>query len=488
MSSLKKNFVYQIFYQVLISVLPFVTSPYISRVLGAENIGIYSYTFSIIVYFRIFCALGIKNYGNRAIAKAKDNQESLNKAFSSIFAVHAIVSILVIIIYIFYLNMFGIEYKLIAFVQILYLVSELLDINWFYFGLEKFKLTVTRNMIVKILTIVSVFIFVNQKTDLLKYTIIMAVGSLISTSTVWMFLRKYARFVKISVRDMVPHIKPMFVLFFAVIATSLYSYMGKIMLGSLCSMEELGYYENAGKMIEFPTGFILALGTVMLPKVSNLVYKGNNKAVDHYIYTSMRFSMIAAMGISFGIAGISREFPVVFWGSEFSQSGTIMMGLAITIIIMSWNGVIRNQYLIPKEFDKLYMIAVIAGAVVNFILNYLLIPQFGAFGAVVGTIGAYLCILIVQTAYVAKELSIYKYFVQSIPYALIGFIMFLSVRYVGGLMGYTVMTLVVEVLVGVIVFVSLSIIYAIIFKDTFVIEKIKQAKYIILKRFKIKAK
>ena len=472
MSSTKRNYAYQIFYQILISILPFITSPYISRVLGADSIGVYSYTYSVITYFKIFAALGIANYGNRAIAKAKNNKDELNKTFSSLFALHSLLSLLVIAVYLVYWKVFVSEYKIIALIQCFYLLGELCDINWFYFGMEKFKLTVTRNSILKIVTVIAIFIFVQDRNDLWKYVFIMALGTFLSTSVVLLLAPRYVKFVKFSLQDMLRHVKPMLVLFFAVIAISIFSYMDKIMIASLSNYSELGYYENAWKMIEFPVGFITALGTVMLPKITNLLTQGDNDRAEHYIYESMRFSLFAGIAIAFGIAGISKEFSVVFWGEGFEVSGTLMAVLSVTIVIMSFNSVIRSQYLIPRERDKIYLAAVWVGAVVNFIVNYLLIPQYGSLGAAIGTILAYMAIFLVQTVSVSKKLPIVAYFIPNIPYAIFGVVMFVVVRIIGNAMGYSVLTIAVEVVSGVAVFVGLSLGYAVLFKDTFILNKI----------------
>ena len=476
-SNIKKNYIYQVLYQVLVSVLPFITSPYIARVLGADSLGTYTYTLSIVTYFKLFAALGIVNYGNRVIAKAKDNQELLNRTFSSLFFVHVILTVVIIFIYLFYWKEFVVDNKLIALIQGMYLIGELLDINWFFFGMEQFKLTVIRNAIIKVLTVVAVFALVKDKSDLWVYVLIMALGSFFSISVLWLFVRKYVRFVAFTKEDCLKHMKPLVILFFAILAVSVFSYMDKIMIGKMSNMSQLGYYENAWKMIEFPTGFVTSLGTVMLPKISNLVTSGKKEQVHKYLSESMKFSMIASLAIAFGVASIANEFSVVFWGPDFSTSGTLMIVMSIAIMIMSWNIVIRNQYLIPYEFDRIYLFAVSTGAIVNFVANYLLIPRYQAVGAAIGTVCAYFSVCLVQTIFAARELPIRKYIINFIPYLIPAIIMFFSVRIIGNILGYRVLTLFVEILVGVLVFILVTLFMAKSIGDQFVLKafiKIKQ--------------
>lgn len=485
MSSIKKNFAYQLFYQTLISIIPFVTSPYISRVLGADGMGVYSYTFSIITYFKIFAALGIVQYGDRVIAKAKTDQQKLNRTFTSLFILSTMLSLIVTSAYGLYWAFFVHDNALIALIQGVNLVAGIFDINWFFFGMEQFKITVTRNSILKILTMIAVFVFVKEKSDLWIYVCIVAFGNFISTSAVWYFLPRFVKFTKVTWREIFAHLKPMLVLFMAAIAVSVFSYMDKIMIGKLSEYAELGYYENAWKMIEFPVGFITALGTVMMPKLSNLVARGDKKAVDHYIYQSMRFSMVSGFAVAFGIAGIATEFATVFWGKSFARSGLLMIIMAAAIVLMAWNGVIRAQYIIPHERDKIYVAAVCAGAGVNFVVNAILIPKFGSAGAAVGTVMAYGAIWLVQNVNVGDALSLVRYLVESLPYAAIGLIMFLIIRVIGRAMGPTIPTLFVEVGAGAVVYIALMLLYAKIVGDDFVLGKTRQAGQIIGKKLRL---
>ena len=167
--------------------MPIITAPYVSRVLGAEGQGIFSYTYSIAQYFILFAMLGVSNYGNRTIAKNRDNKEKISKEFWSIYALQAITTLISSTIYICYVFLFESEYKIYALIQLIYIASAFLDINWFFFGMEKFKLTVTRNIIIKILSVCSIFVFVKEPNDLWKYALIMVGATFISQLTLWPF-------------------------------------------------------------------------------------------------------------------------------------------------------------------------------------------------------------------------------------------------------------------------------------------------------------
>lgn len=462
-SNIKNNIIYQICYQILIIILPFITSPYISRILGAENIGIYTYTFTIVYYFTMFANLGIEKYGNRRIAQVRNNKKDLDKEFSSIFYLHISITLVIYIFYILYILLVDSEYKLYLIIQGFTLIGTGFDINWFFFGIEKFKLTVTRNSILKIITVISIFIFVNDINDLWIYTLIMSFSFCITQIITWPFIGRYTKFVRVQIYDIIKHIKPMMVLFAAVVAMSVFSYMDKLMLGSMSNMSQLGFYDNALKIVQFPTSLITALGTVMLPVMTNVYVNRDDNLAFKYINNAMIFSLYIGCAISFGVAAVSTNFSIVFWGEEFMACGTIVKILSITVILMSWNGVIRTQYLIPKGMDKSYLLAVSMGAIMNLVSNYLLIPSYGAIGASIGTVIAYFTIFIVQNISASKILPINKYIKEVIPFIIMATIMFIIVILIENIFINSTLSLITQIITGVIVYIFISIIY---FKKT----------------------
>ncbi len=194
--NIKKNFIYNVLYQILIMILPLITTPYIARVIGANGVGVQSYTYSVVNYFVLFAMLGVNNYGNRSIAAVRDDKEKLSKTFWSIYGLQAILSIIMLIIYMFYLIFITNENKVIAGIQSIYIFSALLDINWFFFGIENFKITVTRNAFIKVISAFSIFIFVKKQDDLYIYSLILVIGTIISQVILWFFYKTIYIFCK----------------------------------------------------------------------------------------------------------------------------------------------------------------------------------------------------------------------------------------------------------------------------------------------------
>lgn len=449
-SSVKKNFIYNSAYQVLVLLLPLVTSPYISRVLGAGGIGEYAYNFSIAKYFVIFAMLGLNNYGNRTIAAVRDDKEKLARTFSSIYVMQIATSVLIILAYIFYIVIF--DRGIMAYVLALYVVSAAFDINWFFFGIEQFKLTVLRNTVIKLLSVACIFIFVREDSDVYVYGLILALSFIFSQVAIWPFVKRYTSFVKPSKDEVISHIKPNLTLFIPVIAVSLYKYMDKIMLGAMTDLTEVGYYENTEKIIDIPVALITSLGTVMLPKMSNLVATNKQKESEKYTYYSVLLAVFLSSSLGFGIMAISKDFVPWFFGSGFEPCIILFSILAPSTVFMAVANVMRTQYLIPKHEDKIYIVSVFIGAVTNIVLNTLLIPNLKAAGAAIGTLVAEAMVCIYQYIKIRKETDFTKPILRSIPFVIAGVAMWLVINAIKINVSSILLIILIEVVIGIIIY------------------------------------
>lgn len=455
----KINYIYNIIYQILILIIPIITAPYLSRVVGVDGVGIYSYTYSIVYYFMLLTLLGVNNYGNRSIAKVRDNKETLSKTFWSIYLFQLIMGIIMLLLYVLYIFSFNIKFKIHSIIEILFVVSAMLDINWFFFGMEEFKKTITRNTIVKIANVVLIFCLVKTENDLWKYTLIMSGMTLLGQIILWSFMKGKINFAKVSTKDIKMHIKPNLLLFIPVIAISLYKIMDKIMLGSIANVTEVGYYENAEKIIGIPLSFIISLGTVMLPRVTNLLSNGSIGKVKEYINKSINFVMFLSFPMCCGLITIGYNFAPVFFGKEFQKTGILIMLLSITLTFLSFANVIRTQYLIPKEKDKIYIRSVCLGALINLIMNCIFIPLYGSIGACFGTIAAEFMVMFYQTISVRKELPISTYIKNITPFAIKSLIMLIGIYPLNLLNMNKTILIISQVILGCIIYGLLNIKY-----------------------------
>ena len=458
MKEVNKNFIYNILYQVFIYIIPLITTPYISRVLGANNIGIYSYTYSIVSYFMLAGLLGINNLGSRSIAQTNslNDREKLSYKFTSIYLLQFILCVIMLVLYLIFSIFVFQDYRTIFFIQTIFLVSTMFDINWLYFGLENFKVTISRNIIIKLLSLVLIFMFVKQEQDLWIYTLIMSLSTLLSQLYLWLFVKKYVSFVKVKWQDLLANLKQALILFIPVIAYSIYRVMDKTMLGAMSGTTELGYYENAEKIINIPISFITAIGTVLLPHMSK------NKEIQSKKYTdqmknSIRLSLTLIIPMMFGLLAVANDFAIVFFGEEFVKSGNIILLLVPCILFSAISNIIRTSYLIPQEKDGIYVKSTIYGAVLNLIFNLIFIPQFQAYGACIGTIIAEFTVMFYQCIKVKKEINLCEILSPIFSYLIKGVIMCFIVILVGQFIPTISLRLFLQVITGIFIWIAMNI-------------------------------
>lgn len=475
-SNITKNYIYNLIYQVAVLIIPLITAPYLSRILGAEGIGVYSYNYSIAYYFCLFVMLGINNYGNRSIAKCLGNKDKVNKTFCEIYAMQLLTGVVVLIAYICYC-LFISQKTSISMCYIPFIISYILDINWFFFGQENFKVILVRNLIIKVLTTIAIFILVKSASDVILYILIMSIGALVSQIVVWVIVYSNNKLVKVKISEVIPHFKPNLILFIPVVAVSIYRTMDKIMLGYLANMMEVGYYENAEKIISILLSFITALGTVMLPRMSALYESHNKEQIKQMINNSFIFISFISSIVAFGVSSIANNFVIVYYGNEYAASGIILQLLCITVPFISYANIVRMQILIPQGREKAYVISCFAGAIVNLLLNLMLIPKLHSVGAAIGTIVAEFTVMLIQLVSASNELHIKNNIKSIINFWLNGLLMFLGIMILGNVGNTRIVAIIYQIVLGALIYGVLILIQWKVFHDqniVMILERIKR--------------
>lgn len=472
MSNLKKNLGYQTIYQLLNTVLPLITSPYLARMLGASQLGVFSYTQSITGYFVLFAVLGVANYGTRSIAATKDNKQNLSKVFFEIYLFQVISSFIAILAYILYIVFICKENATVALLQGLAIIGSLLDINWLFFGIEKFNVTVSRNVVIRIVTVISILLLVKSPEDLWLYTLIMSVGTVINNVVLFYYLPRVVNIMAakdINLKGIKQHIKPNLVLFVPLLAMSVYHIMDKTMLGALSTYEQTGLYYNADKVINIPIGIITGVGTVMLPRVTAMITSGKGNESDRLFNYTIEMIIAVSTAMAFGIAAISNEFTPFFFGEGYDECILLIIVLSPVLIIKALSQTSRMQYLIPNHKEKIFIHSVFIGAVVNLVINWCFIPTMGAMGAVIGTIMAELVTCLWQYIGMAKYIGIGKTILKSLLYLLFGVMMFVVVRLISSfttvLISSKFINIIIEIMIGGIFYSAQCIVYWVITKN-----------------------
>ena len=236
--SIKKNYIYNTLYQILTLITPLITTPYISRVLGANGLGIYSYTNSIVTYFTLFAALGTVSYGQREIAMHRDSPEDSSRLFWEIEILSIVTTSVALVAWLIWI-LISTKYTPYYGVLTMSVLAVAFDISWYFGGFEKFKYIVIRNTLVKLAGIALLFLFVREKTDVLLYVGIMAATGLLGNITMWTYLPRMLTRVEFrSLHPFKAHLKQTFAYFIPTIATSVYTVLDKTMIGAITESDE----------------------------------------------------------------------------------------------------------------------------------------------------------------------------------------------------------------------------------------------------------
>lgn len=470
--SVTSNYIYNLIYQLIITLIPLFTTPYLTRVLGARNLGIYSYTYSIVTIFFLLAALGINTYGQREIAYVQDNKEKRSKIFWELMIIRTIstlISVIMLIILSLIVTKYNIYYQIFS----LYILANLFDITWLYQGIENFKAITIRNIIIKFLYLISIFIFVKNKSDLSIYILLFSIMTIITNLSFWLKIKNIITSPKKLKLQLKKHIKPTISFFIPQIASLIYTVLDKTMLGIINpDIKQVSYYEQASYIVKTALMLITTISTVMVSKVAYAYQNNKKEEINNYLNQVTNFVWLAGCAITFGICAIIKNFVPWFYGEEYLSVINLVYIMSPIIIIIGLNNVVGIQFLVPTKNQNKYITAVIIGAITNFILNLILIYHFETIGVTIASIIAELVILIIELYFLKKIIPTFNILKNSFRYVLFGIIMFIITYTIGNYLSPTIYTTIIQVIIGIIIYSTLLLIT----KDKFIFNYLDKFK------------
>ncbi|WP_302623373.1 flippase [uncultured Clostridium sp.] len=466
--SVKKNYLYNLLYQMTSVLLPVLTIPYVSRVLSADGIGINTVTYANTQYFILLGSLGISIYATKKIATIREKKDKLKKTFWEIFSIQFTGCILAYMVFALTLGQshkYGIFYMLQGF----YILAAAVDISWYFLGIENFKNASLRSFFAKIISVILIFIFVKTRDDLWKYILINAGTMFVGQLIMWFYVGKDMLKVKeIGKLKIAMHIMPILALFVPQIATQVYTVLDKTMIDLFKGAVEAGYYDQSQKIVRILLSVVTSLGIVMLPRIANLFSKDDLNEVKKSLRKAFVVISFLSIPITFGLIGISDKFVPILFGNEFLSVIPLTKISPVLVIIIGLGNVFGTQYLLAIGKNKEYTASVCIGALVNFCFNLLLIPRFAAMGAVIATVSAELSIALIQFWF-ARVVFDFTWIKETYKYWVSGILMLAIVRLIGNVTPISILFLVLQITIGSLVyFISL-----IILRDKFLFEAIE---------------
>jgi O-antigen/teichoic acid export membrane protein len=481
--SVLKNYIYNLSYQILTLILPIVTTPYLARVLGAEGVGIYGYTFSIATYFILFGSLGVALYGQREIAYAQENKTSRKKIFLELIIFRFITMAISIVVYYFAFMRTG-SYSQYYTILLLELIATAFDISWFFQGLEEFKKTVIRNILVRIVSVSCIFIFIKQPEDLGKFIFIYSLADLIGNLSLWLYLPKYLKGIKIEHLNIKMHVPQILLLFVPQISNQIYKMLDTTMIGIIIEDKaETGYYEQGQKVVRLLLTVVTSLGTVMIPRMASTFASGDKEKIKQYMKNSFHFVFFLSFPMMFGISTISDAFVPIFFGTGYDKVALLIKIICPIILLMGVANVIGTQYLLPTKRQKEYTISIVVGVIVNFFMNYFFIKNFASVGASIATVLSQLVVDGMQFYMVRNEVNFVEVLKYSWKYLISSIVMFLVCTISKFIVDTGVLTIILQMALGVITY----FVMLIVLKETYIYTFLGKLKERIFKRVEAKS-
>lgn len=474
--NIKKNYFFNLLYEVIVVLYPIIVTPYLSRILLPEGIGIKSYTYAMMTYFYYLGMLGIDIYGQREISFARKDEKLRSKIFYEIYILKFLTMGISIGIYVLcvFLTPFGGNYKIYFLCWVIFLFDAMISVKWYMAGINYFKQLSLVSIIVKVISIFAIFIFIKTKEDLYKYIIILGCVPLLSDLLIMFFVKKTTVKVSFSELHVFRHLKGTIVFFIPTIASAIYSTIDKAMLTSLVGEEETGFYEQANKLITLSYTIVSALFTVLRSTCCYLVERDDQESQQKYkdvIKEYLFLTLMLSLPLTFGILSISKDFVPLFFGEDFIDSTAVLQILSPLILLISISQFLNSTVIIPKKktlkIDAFYFVA----AAINMLFNFLLIKSLGARGAAIASVISELFLMGVFLVFSRNEVGIKLFCLCGYRYLFAAVIMGLGIFIFSYFVDWTLwVKVVIEIVEGISIYFSILL----LFKDKYLFKLIKE--------------
>lgn len=397
-TSIKKNILMNGILTMSVFIFPLITFPYVSRILLPVGTGKVSFATSLISYINMFAQLGIPTYGIRACAKVRDDRDKLTRTAHELLFINIIFSFFA---YIFLAGALVFVRRLQEDRSLFIIVSATIILNaigmeWLYKALEQYSYITQRSILFKFIALVFMFLLIHKQKDYVIYGGITIFAASASSVLNFINVHKYIDMKWVGGYDLKRHMKPVAVFFAMACATTIYTHMDTVMLGFLATDADVGYYNAAVKIKQILVSLVTSLGAVLLPRASYYIEHGQTEQFEHISKKAMNFVFLAAVPMMVYFIIFARHGIFFLSGNAYEGSIVPMQIIMPTLLFIGLTNILGIQMLVPLGREKVVLWSEIIGAIVNLIVNALLIPRFVSVGAAIGTVIAEFTVLVVQ--------------------------------------------------------------------------------------------
>ncbi|MDG2941713.1 flippase [Exercitatus varius] len=469
--SVKFNFIMNLILTGSNFLFPLITFPYVSRILQPEGTGKVAFATSFVTYFVMFASFGVANYGVRVIAQARDNKNTLTKVTHEILFINIIMMFFAYVIFaltLFFSDKLWQE-RILLNISSLLIFFTIIGVEWFYKGVEQYQYITIRTIVLRLISLVATFIFINSKEDYISFAIISIFAAVGSSIINLINLRKYIDFKLYNHYEVLRHIKPMFLLFLTSFAIAVYTNTDATMLGFMRNDTDVGYYNAAIRIKAILLSIVTSLGVVLLPRLSYYIQHNMTEEFNSALNKSVNFIMLMALPVAIFFVLFAKETILVLAGSAYLEAVFPLQIVMGTVLFIGITNILGIQILLPLKRDGALLISVICGAIVDIILNLFFIPKFGATGAAISTTTAEFIVLLIQCIFVKNYL---KVLFSNIQYVKITVALIVSAFFTKWLLSAVNYSEFLVLILAAFIFFSLYLILLVLTKEKFLFENI----------------
>lgn len=458
-TSIKKNAVLSSLKTILAILFPLITFPYITRILGTDNVGKINFGNSIVSYFLLIASLGISSYAIREGAALRKNKEEFTKFANQMFTLNMYTT-LISYLSLLFLLIFAKDltnYRLLIVIQSFSIIFTTIGIEWIFSIFEEYFYITLRSFIVQIISLLLLFLFVRKSDDYLIYAIITVIAAGGSNIYNLIYSKKYCKLSFVKELNLRKHLMPIIILFSNNLAITIYLSSDTTLLGIICGDYEVGIYSIAVKIYTTLKSAINALVIVSLPRLSFYISNGEKDNYDNLVKNIYESLIILILPIVTGVILLSDDIVLLFAGKNFlpASSSLKILCLALTFAVIA--NFYTNCILFPQKKEKILLLATIISAIVNLLLNFVFIPLYKYNGAAFTTLIAEMLVCLFSFTFSKK---IYKFSVnkKSILSSVIGCIFIIIIcLYTKKLISNSVIYIIISVVLSAISYFTLLI-------------------------------
>lgn len=406
-SSLKLNFIMNALLTMSSFIFPLITFPYVSRILLPTGTGKVSFATSLISYFSMFAQLGIPTYGIRACAKVRDNREELTRTAHELLTINLVMDVIsyaVLIIVLKFVPRLQEDRTLYVIVSFTIILTSI-GMEWLYKALEQYTYITIRSIIFKFIALIAMFMLIHEQDDYMIYGGISIFAASASNVLNFANAHKYIDMKPVGDYNFKRHFKAIGIFFAMSCATTIYTHLDTVMLGFMKTDEDVGYYNAAVKIKTILVSIVTSLGTVLLPRVSYYVEHGLMDEFRRITKKALNFVFVLASPLMIYFMIYAKQGIYFLSGTAYAGSIMPMKIIMPTLLLIGITNILGIQILVPLGQEKVVLYSEIAGAIVDLVLNAILIPKLASSGAAIGTFAAEFTVLIVQYVAIRHEVK-----------------------------------------------------------------------------------